>query len=348
MHIEKTLILELARSCNGDEMKKTIMICTIILCIVVLGYSQNPSSSETPESCSIFTASLGDTVLFGNNEDYTNPKTYYWISPSTSEFYGGVYLGYDNMSPQGGINEKGLAFDYNALPKASLNPHPELPSLYGNPGFIILRECSTVEEAIDMAKRYSWGTSLAYQMHMADSTGDAVVIGAGPDGELAFTRKEKGDGFLVSTNFNLSHHRSKEGLCSRYDTAVEMLQKINDDSLTIEYFRSILNAVHAEGASSNTLYSNIFDLKKGTIYLYYWHQFDEVAILTVEEELTKKTSTITSPTAIKDLFSQETLEKAAREFEGYTKRTEDEAGTGSLMVILGFFILLYLRRINTL
>ena len=325
-------------------MKRMTVIGTLILCIVMTGFPNENSYFSAPGSCTIFTASFGDTVLFGNNEDYTNPKTYYWISPSTSQFLGGVYLGYDNLSPQGGINEKGLAFDYNALPRAGLNTHPELPSLYGNPGFIIIRECSTVEEAIDMAKSYSWGTSLTYQMHMADATGDAVIIGAGPDGELAFTRKEKGDGYLVSTNFNLSHHEHKEGLCSRYDTAVEMLEKIKDeDSLTVEYFREILDAVHAEGASSNTLYSNIFDLRNGTVYLYYWHQFDEVVVLSVEEELIKGTSTITSPTPIKDLFSQDTLEKAAREFEGYSKTTED-AGTGPLMVILGFFALMYLRR----
>ena len=34
-------------------------------------------SDFVPRSCTIFTASFGDKVLFGNNEDYTNPKTYY-------------------------------------------------------------------------------------------------------------------------------------------------------------------------------------------------------------------------------------------------------------------------------
>ena len=41
-----------------------------------------------PESCTIFTASYGDTVLFRNNEDWINPNTYYWSVPPTGGDYG--------------------------------------------------------------------------------------------------------------------------------------------------------------------------------------------------------------------------------------------------------------------
>lgn len=34
-------------------------------------------SNQAPESCTILTASHGDKVLFGNNEDWINPNTYY-------------------------------------------------------------------------------------------------------------------------------------------------------------------------------------------------------------------------------------------------------------------------------
>jgi hypothetical protein len=63
-------------------------------------------SDYVPESCTIFTSSYGDTVLFGNNEDYINPNTYYWVVPLSSGDYGAVYFGFDNFWPQGGINEK--------------------------------------------------------------------------------------------------------------------------------------------------------------------------------------------------------------------------------------------------
>ena len=96
-------------------------------------------SDPAPESCTIFTASYGDTVLFGNNEDWINPNTYYWVVPSRGGDYGVVYFGFDNFWPQGGINEKGLAYDVNALPKSALNPHPELPKVK-NPFYEFLKK----------------------------------------------------------------------------------------------------------------------------------------------------------------------------------------------------------------
>jgi len=286
------------------------------------GHSDEVAISDAvPGSCTIFTASYGNTVLFGNNEDWNNPKAYYWVSPSSEGDYGVVYFGYDNLFPQGGINEKGLAFDANALPGTALNPHPELP----NPpdaivNKVVLKKCATVREAIDMAKSYNWnsgwGESVSGQWFLADSTGDAVVISVGPDGKLAFTRKPEGDGYLVSTNFNRANPKNRFGRypCWRYDTATAMLEKIEDiDDLTVDYFRSILDAVCQKGASINTLYSNIFDLRNGVIYLYYWHQFNEVVTLNVAEELAKTPS----PTGLRDLFSQETVKRASTEHLAY-------------------------------
>ncbi len=272
-----------------------------------------------PGSCTIFAASFGRTVLYGNNEDYRIPQTYYWAEPSGEKTYGGVFLGFDNFFPQGGINEKGLAFDFNALPEAPLNPHNELPDR-GDIIKKIYQTCATVEEAIALVKKHNWGLSIKWQVLLADATGDAVVISAGADGELAFTRKQKRDGYLVSTNFNRANPKNtyRGGYpCWRYNKAVEMLEKIKDErDLTVDYFKSILDACHVEGQGGNTLYSNVFDLKNGVIYLYHWHQFYETAVLNVADEITKKKP----PTLIKELFSQETVKLAEEEFQSYRKK----------------------------
>jgi hypothetical protein len=271
-----------------------------------------------PGSCTIFAASFGNTVLYGNNEDYRIPKTYYWAEPPGEKTYGGVFLGFDNFFPQGGINGKGLAFDFNALPEAPLKPHPELP---GRGDIIkkIYQTCATVEEAIALAKKHNWGSSLRWQVLLADAAGDAVVISAGPDRELAFTRKPRGDGYLVSTNFNRANLENtyRGGYpCWRYDKAVEMLGKIeHEKDLTVDCFKSILDACHVEGSVGNTLYSNVFDLKNGIIYLYHWHQFYETAVLKVAEEIAKKKP----PLLIKELFSQETVKRAENEYLKYKK-----------------------------
>jgi predicted choloylglycine hydrolase len=323
----------------GISLSKTVQVIYAHNTFIDEPWNEAIISDPAPGSCTIFTASYGDTVLFGNNEDYINPNTYYWVAPPKGEDYGIIFLGFDNFWPQGGINEEGLAFDVNALPKAALNPHPERPMIK-KPFYEFLKKCSTVKEVIDRVNSYSWESSWRAQLHVADRTGDAVVISAGPDGEIAFTRKQKGNGYLISTNFNRANTKNGRYPCWRYDTAVEMLEKIrNEEKLTVDYFRSILDAVHQEGPSVNTLYSNIFDLKNGVIYLYHWNQFYEVAKLNVANELLKAPS----PTRIRALFSQETVHKASKKYLAYQKKVTAWKNvlwvwfflaTGSLVVLI--------------
>lgn len=49
---------------------------------------------------------------------------------------------------------------------------------------------------------------------------------------------------------------------------------------------SILTATHQEGRYP-TQYSSIYDLKKGIIYMFYYHNFDEFITLNLKEELNK-------------------------------------------------------------
>jgi hypothetical protein len=279
-----------------------------------------------PESCTILTASHGDTVLFGYNMDHPNLQSYIWFLPSSTEGYGGVLIGYyaeidgkPMIGYEGGMNDQGLAFDTNGLPDAVVNPHPEKPSSWATGNFWtkILRECSSVTEAINIAKNFNFGNVMDFQVHVADPTGDAVIISPGPDGELAFTRKGEGDDFLVSTNFNPANlENSWDYPCWRYDTATEMLKRIEDeDSLTVDYFKSILDAVHQEGATYNTICSYICNLKSGILYLYYFHQFEEVVEFNLTEELARKERAI----LISDLFSQETKNRALDELESHER-----------------------------
>lgn len=52
-------------------MKKITMILWIFIFIIVIDFTDEPSdfSEIIPESCTVFTASVVDTVLFGDKED---------------------------------------------------------------------------------------------------------------------------------------------------------------------------------------------------------------------------------------------------------------------------------------
>lgn len=297
--------------------------------VVVWYDSRNGNSDPTTtgqKSCTILTASHEDTVLFGYNLDHPNLQSYIWFLPSSAEGYGGVLVGYyaevdgqPRIGYEGGMNDQGLVFDTNGLPDAVMNPHPEKPFSWATSNFWvkILRECSSVTEAINIAENFNFGSVMDFQVHVADSTGDAVIISPGSDGELAFTKKEKGDDFLVSTNFNPANlENSWDYPCWRYDTATAMLERIEDEGdLTVDYFKTILDAVHQEGATYNTICSYICDLKGGLMYLYYFHQFEDVVEFNLSEELTKEERVI----QISDLFSQETRDRALEELESHKR-----------------------------
>lgn len=333
----------------------SIGILIVFSTLIVFGelISRKTTIDPVPGSCTIFSASVGDKVLFGNNEDYNEPKTYYWTEPASDENLGAVYLGFENYSYQGGINEKGLCFDANALPDSKINPHAELstPPLHKPPyeeyaiwaPVLILRKAATVEEAIKIGGQYqrrNWdynSGNLGYQINFADAKGDAVVISVDETGELAFTRKKKSDTYLVSTNFNKANPENAfDYPCRRYTIATAMLERLNkENDLSVDYFKSILDSTHVEGTFTKTLYSNIFDLSNGIIYLYHWHQFDEVAVLKVDEELAKGKIMV----RIKDLFSQETVDKAKKGYMGndFLMYISLIAGIGIIIALIFYF-----------
>ncbi len=288
----------------------------------------NPGNDRS-HGCTIFTVSYGEKVFFGNNEDWLNWNSFIWFDAGENDNgagHGVVCVGFGVRAfykkfPQGALNEKGLCHDWNGLPSVPLvrGSEPDDPS---QKSFImrIMRECSSVDEAIDMFQSQYPLDYITAQIHFADSGGEAVVISGGPDGKLAFTRKEKGNTYLISTNFNRANpDNADRGYfpCWRYNKTDNLLKKIkHKEDLNVDYVKSILKATHLESTTYNTIYSNIFDLQHRTIYLYYFHQFDEVVKLDLAEELAKGSRII----KISELFSQKTVNDASREYKSYTSR----------------------------
>ena len=107
-----------------------------------------------------------------------------------------------------------------------------------------------------------------------------------------------------------------------------MLQDMRE--LDIDYFRSILSAVHSEGANP-TSYANICDLTSGDLYVYNFHNFEEVAKLNLKSELKKGKHSY----ALSTLFPRKTNAQLAfersqnRSLASILNRTIDEEGVDS-------------------
>ena len=308
------------------------------------GTSTGPASvAAVPAGCSVLTISKGDAVFFGGNDDYVESDSYYWVDPGDHDDYGVVWIGRpDNV--QQGVNEKGLAYDANGLPRVDANPHSEripVPGSYTTYPIHILHECATVEEVISWVNMHEWHSYMHDQMHFADASGDAVIISAGPDGEVVFTRKSPGDGFLVSTNFNVASPANGFGYpCWRYSRAQELLDRLVNQAgpITAGDVAGVLDAIHQQGGSSWTIESLVADLPNGLIYVYYFYQFDRPVMLRIEEELANPRA----PGPLSRLFPEEVREEAIRRYEGIQAgaRRCQSAGVGWLALVIASLILL--------
>ena len=234
-------------------------------------------------SCTIFSVSRDEQIFFCNNEDEGLRHGRVWFLPGTQETHGLVLLGYqiyrDLMIPVGGINEHGLCIDGNMVSETQITLDPNKPDLEGSFFLDLLRTCKTVEEARNWVQSYDLLLLHWQQEQIADSTGDAVIISLNDEGYLWMTNKS--NDYLVSTNFNPAQDDSEDHQCSRYETAISMLNSASE--LTLDYCKDILEAV----SNSATMYSNIYDFQTGLLHLYSRGDFRRGAILNITDELSK-------------------------------------------------------------
>ncbi|MFW9939127.1 MAG: hypothetical protein ACFFD5_15885, partial [Candidatus Thorarchaeota archaeon] len=308
-------------------MKKRYAIFFVFICFILLNLLDTRLGTTTGASCLNFKIRNDYGVYFGNNEDHAIPQisnTVITFVPNGSKWYdgstimyGAAILGYSNVSGlswfQGGMNEKGLAFDSTSVPHTTPNLHSERPQNLVPELF----SCETITEVIDYKAAHGvYQQEGSIQSMYLDITGESVVFNIGVDGEFDFFRNN--NTFQLASNYyfnDTSRGNPSSDAIRRYNAAEQKLKDINASSpLSLEYITNVLDAAHFEGPLVNTLYSNIFDVENGIIYLYYFHQFEEVVILNLEEELAKGWHSY----RICDLFSQDLVDKALNEYQNYS------------------------------
>ena len=267
---------------KGNQMNTKLIVKTILIFIIwIVMVLTHPLAY----ACTAFMASDSDTVLVGNNEDYNIPHTRVWFIPAKSGQYGRVYFGYDCWYPGGGMNDQGLFFDILLTETLEINSSIEKPLFKGDIFDKFMAECATVKEVLDLFDSYHLEQMSDFHLLVVDRTGDSVII------ERDHTIRKTGS-YQVVTNFLQSQVGENKqpcewykGGCIRYQTAEMMLK--DRRAVSVEYFRNILEATHQHTLGTRTLYSNIYDLKNGLIYLYYLHNFDNEVIINLKEELKK-------------------------------------------------------------
>jgi hypothetical protein len=218
------------------------------------------------EACTIFVLTDAKRVVFCNNEDWSSPKSRIWFVPSGEGHLGCAYVGFDHGWAQGGLNTKGLAFDWVAGTMGKWKPGTDMKLARGNPSERMLETCATVDEAVAFFHKHREPSFARAKILVADSSGKSVIIGA-KDGKLQIEEGSQCRGF---------------GYGQR--TLDRMLATTPEP--TVANGAGILRACLQDG-KNGTKYSNIFDLKSGDIHLFQPWKLSDGVKLNLAAELTK-------------------------------------------------------------
>jgi hypothetical protein len=144
-----------------------------------------------------------------------------------------------------------------------------------------MEECQTVEDVLKLYNRFDTSGPWGGQYLIGDRLGNSAII----EPQNVILKKDE---YQIVTNFYQSKVKPENITDTRYRMAAAIFDE--SEKISIDLFRRILSAVHWEeysGSATVTLYSYICDLKKGDIYLYHFHNFEDVVKINLQYELKK-------------------------------------------------------------
>lgn len=223
-------------------------------------------------ACTVFVITNAKHTYFFNNEDFSNPKTRLWFVPKGKGHFGCAYVGFDDGEAQGGLNTKGLAFEWVTVETDSYTtdpsyiPEKDLARLEVNTSQWMLERCKTVGEAINFYQTYREPAFAKSTLVVVDKTGASVVIGS-KNGKIYFdtAHKSRSFGFGEAT-----------------------FQKLYQNQSTIDRTEGakILKQCVVPG-NGGTKYSNSYDLRTGEIVFYNFNNENENTKISLVDELKK-------------------------------------------------------------
>lgn len=286
--------------CRTTVLRRAVNLCLVVTLVAGLRVGVH--------ACTVFVAFDGQTALAGQNEDWNDSNTQFWVVPRTPTSHGVLYFGFglgeypkdgiafsprvqrvlqgkldelDSVTPedlygipQQGVNEKGLFFGSAQTEVVEQAPRPGRPKYEGAIVDLILRRCATVAEALQLLDSYQY-VMPAGQVLFADRSGDSFILEAGH--VIAHTAGRH----QVMTNFLQSREPERRQTDRRYTLVESRLRQ--RPKLSLALATSLLRSVQ----QSNTQYSLVFNLTDGRVFVYRDRRFDEGVELAVGAEVAK-------------------------------------------------------------
>lgn len=224
--------------------------------------------SPPAPACTILSAMASDgQVWTGNNEDGPlDVPLYLNVAPRSDETRFG-YFTLTYASPgagiQGGMNEAGLTYDFNALRRDYPVENPADKKGYPGGDEAILRDLlaqfATTDEVVRFFEQYWFQEGFERaQMHVADKHGTFAIIS--PSGIRVFRQNDP----VITTNYNFITGDEAD-TCWRFPLATKILSKADAGLATMT---AVCRRTAQNGNGWGTLYSNVQNLTTGEVWLF--------------------------------------------------------------------------------
>jgi len=260
-------------------------------------------------ACSMFKITKNGKTIVGNNEDWISANSEIWFEPALEGKYGVAYVGFLNHFPQGAMNEAGLVFDAfvtDYLPVKKTNGKEKKAPLQVT--YDIMRNLDNVHQV----KAYFEKIDLSYMaggVYMfVDKTGEYLIV----EGDILTLGN---DPYYVQSNFIPSQHPTPNSIknVNHYQNGLQFIAN-STPKTNMDYCAVVMKNMQQE----TTQYTSIYDLEKGNIELYHYHNYETKVTFNLKEELqrpahsfaipllfTKKTEGLTYYTKFNDSINPE-------------------------------------------
>lgn len=286
-------------------------------------------------ACSMFTLVRDGVVLFANNEDYVEPG-YVWFTPAEDGKLGRVNFGFKDRFAQGGMNEKGLAFDAATTAEIPWESDPAKKDTK-NLLELVMDTCATVDEATALFDQYNCKHLAGGHFMLADATGESIVVSWLPESGLNIVRREGDHQLITNTRLAASGFR-----CERFVLADRVLR--GESGAPVDVAKKALDTIHQRGPQAFTSYSNIYDLIARKVHVFNLANYDEMITLDLAEELAKGEQRH----ALKDLFQHSPRLKSITSAEPRIYDTRIDLPDDALIPFLGRYSVLDGKTIITI
>ena len=236
--------------------------------------------------CSTYKVTVNDATMYGMNYDtwFEHPRIWFETNGYGAVFTGANNLGAEGFTPQSGMNVYGLSFGTlaTATPENGI-PLTGKKQITSRANYLkdILHQCKTVEEVKAYIEQYDHSALATDVFLYTDKSGKYLIaepykLTIGNDNKYVLAN------FCPSTINDFSTIKQQ-----RYINGTAFLKNKIDTSLAFCTALSDTMHVCRKKIGDGTLLTSIWDLNKGIVHLYFYHDYNHQVQFRLTDELSK-------------------------------------------------------------